>query len=175
MPLPPTTEKTMCTEIDNLLEDKERELLQAIKAENLDRTEFLTKVETVGMMGVLYRLQMNLHDKIENFEDISCLNPTNKKSMDICTQKLISEDFFQNVYPDELIAKHEAAIHETDRGLHAPPPPTLFLPSKKIMRTMIQTNLRYSSKENEHLFLLRFGLLDDPIWYSNYSTIKLAL
>ena len=56
MPLPPTTEKTMCTEIDNLLEDKERELLQAIKAENLDRTEFLTKVETVGMMGVLYRL-----------------------------------------------------------------------------------------------------------------------
>ena len=56
MPLPPTTEKTMVTEIDNLLEDKERELLQAIKAENLDRTEFLTKVETVGMMGVLYRL-----------------------------------------------------------------------------------------------------------------------
>ena len=47
----------------------------------------------------------------------------------------------------------------------AKPPKTRFVPDRAILRVMIEANLKYSKKDNEQKFLLRFGLLDDPNWY----------
>ena len=39
------------------------------------------------------------------------------------------------------------------------------MPSKKIMRLMIETNVEYSHKDSLEEFLLRFGVVHNPNWY----------
>jgi hypothetical protein len=123
-------------------------------------------------MGVMFRLEMNLHDKFDNFEDLLLLNPMDKKSVEKCKKELSTRDFLMNVYPEDVIARFSSSVHNSNRGLHAPPPSMLFKPTRKLIRIMIQANLRWSSKESLEHFLLRFGMLDDPKWHMKQNAGK---
>ena len=44
-------------------------------------------------------------------------------------------------------------------------PKLIFVPSQDIIRTMIRALVEWGNKEPENIFLLRFGLLENPIAY----------
>ena len=47
------------------------------------------------------------------------------------------------------------------------PPGVIFMPSKRILRIMIEANIEHSQTESLEKYLLRFGLVTNPLWYLN--------
>ena len=44
-------------------------------------------------------------------------------------------------------------------------PKTVFLPSQSMMRQWIDANVKFSPKDDDFTFLLRFGVVENPSWY----------
>ena len=93
-------------------------------------------------------------------------DPFNKKSFPMLKEMLSVYDFFTQVYPEQVMAGIITAVEEK-RGIQ--PPKCIFVPEKELIRKMIKANILYGEKDSETIFLLRFGLLDNPNWHLKYK------
>jgi hypothetical protein len=44
-------------------------------------------------------------------------------------------------------------------------PKIIFLPDKTLIREMIHANLKFAKKDKLHIFLLRYGVVEDEKWH----------
>jgi hypothetical protein len=72
--------------------------------------------------------------------------------------------FEVDVYPKDVMSELHEAVEKTGS---IKPPKCIFIPTRKMVRTMIRAIYKWGSKDTTEAFLLRFGLLDDPNWYMN--------
>jgi hypothetical protein len=106
---------------------------------------------------------MNLKDEIDCLSDLIMYNPLEgKKQKEVARKTLKQYDFFTQVYPVNVLGLLLEAVR-TKKSIK--PPPCIFMPSKKVIKDMVISNLKFSKKDTIENFLLRFGLLDNPNWY----------
>jgi hypothetical protein len=97
------------------------------------------------------------------FEDVGMLDPFEiPKSFELAHEVLKQYNFYTEVYPDNVVSE---ILEATTEKRNMQPPKCIFVPSKKIVRTMIRAMAEYGATDSEECFLLRFGLLEDPNWY----------
>ena len=71
-------------------------------------------------------------------------------------------EFYDDVYPEKIVQFHnEQAVNKNS----IKPPKVIFLPELPLIHQMIKAVAKYGNSDSQEAFLLRFGLLDDPVWY----------
>jgi len=86
-----------------------------------------------------------------------------KASMEKIKEKIANLSLYDlsSVYPEEMMEQVQQNIDEGDYL----PPSCIFLPDQSFIRTIIRTNVKFSSKDSLEKFLLRFGLFANYNWY----------
>ena len=102
---------------------------------------------------------MDTTNKIKSFEIIGMVDPfMAKKSMQEAIKGAKKIDFNEPVYPKGVM-KAKTNLKLIESGFRPKPPKTIFLPTKRLLRTMIRAALQFSDEETPQ-FLLRFGLVE---------------
>ena len=99
-----------------------------------------------------------MRHKVENFQDIGMSDPfkpssTLKKALSIVR----SWDFYGEVYPNYIVGELMEAVR---KDCNIKPPKTVFLPTRKLFRTMMRACVKYR-KDNHYTFLMRFALVEN--------------
>ena len=114
----------------------------------------------------LMRFQMDMQNKIESFEDTGMVDPFRfDESLEEVKQIVEEQDFSTDVYPQQIMGPLRREIKEKPDLVIFDHPKLIFVPSQEIIRTMIRALVEWGNKEPENIFLLRFGLLENPIAY----------
>ena len=105
-------------------------------------------------------MSMDKKNTVEDFASIGMLDPTEKVKQALeKVDKGIKKFVWNNdVYPKEIM---KACIKENRH------PKCIFVPSRRMLRKMVKALLRKKPEESQVDFLLKFGLLDNPIKYLN--------
>ena len=120
-----------------LVTDKRKTVFEKVCALNLDRMD--------PLISVVMRRQLSKIKKITSFASIGCYDPTDHKLGKQARKKLENLVLEDDVYEDRNGAKR--------------PPKCIFLPDKKLLRTMISEVLTFNDKESREEFLMKFGLM----------------
>lgn len=100
------------------------------------------------------------------------LEPDNEYSLNKVRGAIFMTKIHSHVVSRSLLNITTDSSYCEDRGnllgKNAKPlvnPAVIFIPSKRIMRQMIEANMEHSQRDSLEKFLLRFGVVTNPIWY----------
>ena len=100
-------------------------------------------------------MMMDRTNTVATFASIGMIDPYEKPAKDALAKakKTVDEYLWNNdVYPkDTMKAAHKLLQ----------PPKCIFIPSKKMMRSMVKAVVRKKPDESEFDFLLKFGLVEN--------------
>jgi len=112
-------------------------------------------------------ITMDMTSTVESFEEVLMYNPLGD-SEEIIDGVLTGYSFEEQVYPEEVWKRF---INPQNLKKKVPTmPKVVFLPSKKLLRIIIDANIKFARKESEALFLLRFGIVENIQFHLSQST-----
>ena len=129
---------------------------EARKLENDEDFDLLTRI--------CARLNFDFRNRVEKLEDFLMMDPSSdikvvKKNLKKVKQ-LASRPFYNNVYPQKVIDE------ANKEGI---PPRCIYLPTKELMRKLITYVAQKSKSETNETFLVKFGLLEEPLFYLKHE------
>jgi hypothetical protein len=85
---------------------------------------------------------MDTTNRVEKFEDVLMFDPTKKSNSIQSVMKAAEQlNFYTQVYPEHIMEDYE--YHARVNGA-IKPPKCIFLPTKDLIRKMIDTNLKFA-------------------------------
>jgi len=99
---------------------------------------------------------MDREHTVNSFEEVGMCNPFKTKKSEKESRQIINTfDFYSEVYPKFIFGAIMEALANNDK---VKPPKCVFVPSKKLLRSIIKALIKYW-KDDEETILLRFGLI----------------
>jgi len=147
---------------DDLLEVKKKTTAQDArkpkKRIRLDPTVIDKAEREQLLLEILMGMEMDKINEVTTFEEIGMADPfITGKSIVRAMNQIKRYAFDSDIYPKVITEKMVKLFIQS--GV-LKPPKAMFKPSKNILRKMIRACAKFSVKDNESKFFLRFALLE---------------
>ena len=118
------------------------------------------KSELAGFDHLLMRVQLDCVTRVQEYAEVCMFDPFNEEASIVHAQEFIENaEFNEDIYPAGVIEPLINKIAESTGSYRHPR--CIFLPSEKVVRSMLKALITFGKKDTTDQFLLRFGLLQN--------------
>jgi len=115
---------------------------------------------------LMQRMAMDRDNTVDSFEEMGLTDPIESQVSLVEARKVVSNlEFETSAYPLKVICPIYKDVIDHPYDDVYTYPKCIFMPSRALLRKIFPVMVKFASQESDQEFLLRFGLLENPISY----------